>query len=124
MKRRINEAQLRDIVRESVKRVLKENACDKRVQDYLKSRGYEDYKTRMKIIGVIKSDIPNACIEKGKFLPGLCRMYCDGQLNSEEAIYKMDRVLRTIHIGGYADKFDENLNGGSPTRLYKMFRNF
>ena len=113
---------LKSIIRESIYQVLNENARDKRVLDYLKSRGYSDYDERMKIIGGIKHDIPNIRLDSSKFLLGICRMYLDGQLRDEQSIRKVDNALKFIHAGGHTGEFDENLNGKSPDELHEMFR--
>ena len=118
----LNESKIRRIVGESIRKVLNENARDKRVLDYLKSRGYSDYDTRMRIIGGIKHDIPNIRLDSSKFLLGLCRMYLDGQLRDEQSIRKVDNALKFIHVGGHTGEFDENLNGKSPDELHEMFR--
>ena len=113
---------LRSIIRESIYQVLNENARDKRVLDYLKSKGYSDYDERMRIIGGIKHDIPNIRLDSSKFLLGICRMFLDGQLRDEQSIRKVDKALKFIHAGGHTDEFDENLNGKSPDELHEMFR--
>ena len=113
---------LRSIIRESIYQVLNENARDKRVLDYLKSKGYSDYDERMKIIGGIKHDIPNIRLDSSKFLLGICRMFLDGRLRDEQSIRNVDNALKFIHAGGHTDEFDENLNGKSPDELHEMFR--
>ena len=110
------------LISETVRDILNENARDKRVLDYLKSRGYTDYDERMKIIGAIKHDIPNIRLDSSKFLLGICRMFLDGQLRDEQSIRKVDNALKFIHAGGHTDEFDENLNGKSPDELHEMFR--
>ena len=118
----VSESRLKEIISESIKHVLNENARDKRVLDYLKSKGYSDYDERMKIIGAIKCDIPNIRLDSSKFLLGICRMLLDGQLRDEQSIRKVDKALKFIHAGGHTDEFDENLNGKSPNDLHEMFR--
>ena len=113
---------LKSIISESIYQVLNENARDKRVLDYLKSKGYSDYDERMRIIGGIKHDIPNIRLDSSKFLLGICRMFLDGQLRDEQSIRKVDKALKFIHAGGHTDEFDENLNGKSPDELHEMFR--
>ena len=110
------------LISETVRDILTENVRDKRVLDYLKSRGYSDYDERMKIIGGIKHDIPNIRLDSSKFLLGICRMFLDGQLRDEQSIRKVDKALKFIHAGGHTDEFDENLNGKSPNDLHEMFR--
>ena len=63
---------LKSIISESIYQVLNENARDKRVLDFLKSKGYEDYNERMQIIGCLKHDIPNLRLDGNKFLLGAC----------------------------------------------------
>ena len=101
---------------------LNESAKDKRVQKYLKDNGYDNYDERMRIIGNIQHDIPNTRLDKGKFLLGLCRMYCDGELRDDQSIFNIDNALKYIHDGGHTDEFDENLNGKSVGELHNMFR--
>jgi hypothetical protein len=101
---------------------LNESAKDKRVQKYLKDNGYDNYDERMRIIGSIQHDIPNARLDKGKFLLGLCRMYCDGELRNEQCVFNIDNALKYIHDGGHTDEFDENINGKSADELHNMFR--
>ena len=101
--------------------LILENARDRRVESYLKSKGYGDYNERMEIISRIKHDIPNVRLSKGKFLLGICRMFCDGQLGGAQDIFHVDEALGNIDKGNHQDEFDENLNGKSPDDLYKMF---
>ena len=102
--------------------LLTESAQDKRVQKFLKSKGYSDYNERMEIIGRAKHDIPNIRLDKDKFLLGCLRMFFDGQLRDESSYRNVDNALKQIHTDGHADEFDENLNGKSPDDLYGMFR--
>ena len=102
--------------------LLTESAQDKRVQKFLKSKGYSDYNERMEIIGRAKHDIPNIRLDKDKFLLGCLRMFFDGQLRDEPSYRNVDNALKQIHTDGHTDEFDENLNGKSPDDLYGMFR--
>ena len=102
--------------------LLTESAQDKRVQKFLKSKGYSDYNERMDIIGRAKHDIPNIRLDKDKFLLGCLRMFFDGQLRDESSYRNVDNALKQIHTDGHTDEFDENLNGKSPDDLYGMFR--
>ena len=101
---------------------LNESAKDKRVKKYLESRGYSDYNKQMEITGRLQHDIPNIRLDKGKFLLGVCRMYCDGELRNEQIITSVDNALKFIHAGGHTEEFDENLNGKSAGELNDMFR--
>ena len=102
--------------------MLTESAQDKRVQNFLKNKGYSDYNERMEIIGKTKHDIPNIRLDNGKFLLGCLRMFFDGQLRDEAIIRNVDNALKQIHTDGHTEEFDENLNGKNPNDLYNMFR--
>ena len=102
--------------------LLTESAQDKRVQKFLKSKGYSDYNKRMEIIGKTKHDIPNIRLDNDKFLLGCLRMFFDGQLRDEPSYRNVDNALKQIHADGHTDEFDENLNGKTPDDLYNMFR--
>ena len=112
--RRINESMILSL--------LTESAQDKRVQKFLKSKGYSDYNKRMEIIGSAKHDIPNIRLDNDKFLLGCLRMFLDGQLRDEESIRKVDTALKQIHTDGHTNEFSEDLNGKSPDELHNMFR--
>ena len=102
--------------------LLTESAQDKRVQKFLKSKGYSDYNKRMEIIGKTKHNIPNIRLDNDKFLLGCLRMFFDGQLRDEPSYRNVDNALKQIHTDGHTDEFDENLNGKTPDDLYNMFR--
>ena len=125
---RLTESDLVNIVKrclvESTKHttLLTESAQDKRVQNFLKNKGYSDYNERMEIIGKTKHDIPNIRLDNGKFLLGCLRMFFDGQLRDEASIRNVDNALKQIHTDGHTEEFDENLNGKNPNDLYNMFR--
>ena len=112
----------KNILRESIRQVLNENARDKRVLDFLKSKGYEDYNERMKIISTIHHDVPSLKFDKDKFLLGVCRYVTDRQLSDALSIFHINDILNYIHCAGHTDDFDENLNGKSVNELYEMFR--
>ena len=112
----------KNILRESIRQVLNENARDKRVLDFLKSKGYEDYNERMKIISTIHHDVPSLKFDKDKFLLGVCRCVTDRQLSDALSIFHINDILNYIHCAGHTDDFDENLNGKSVNELYEMFR--
>ena len=122
MNKLISESRLKELVSESVKHILSENARDRRVESYLKSKGCEDYNERLQLTGRLKHDIPNLRLDGNKFLLGACRIYFDRQLRDEQSIRNLDNALKFIHAGNHTEEFDENLNGKSPDELHEMFR--
>ena len=106
-----------------IKAFILESRQDKLAQDFLKSKGYNDYNQRMQIIGNLKHDIPNLRLDKGKFVLAALRMYLDDRsFNNEQSVRSLDNALKYIHAGNHTNEYDENLNGLSLQELSNTFR--
>ena len=63
---------------------------------YLYDKRGMDEEQAMKTIGAIKTDIPNVRLAKCKFILGVTRMFCDGQLSDYQSIRLINKYLRYI----------------------------
>ena len=57
----------------------------------------------------------------GKFILGVARMYCDGELNDKATIDKLNATLELVASDEHINEFDRNLNGISCDELIQMF---
>ena len=83
--------------------------------------GRNDENKAMEIIGGIKHDIPNSRLAKCKFMLGVTRMYCDGEVKDAATISDLDATLELVASDKHINKFDRNLNGISCNELIQMF---
>lgn len=75
-----------------------------------KRMGYDEV-TAMKLIGGIKSDIPNSRLGKCKFMLALVRMFCDNELKDYEVIDGVNKSLKYAASAAHINEYDNDLNG-------------
>ena len=75
----------------------------------------------MKTIGAIKTDIPNVRLAKCKFILGVTRMFCDGQLSDYQSIRLINKYLRYIASNAHINEYDQNLNNMSLEEIDERF---
>lgn len=75
----------------------------------------------MKTIGAIKTDIPNVRLAKCKFILGVTRMFCDGQLSDYQSIRLINKYLRYIASNAHINEYDQNLNNMSLEQIDDRF---
>ena len=88
---------------------------------YLYGRMNYDESTAMKVIGGIKSDIPNSRLGKCKFMLGLVRMFCDGELNDYGVIDSINKSLIYAASNAHIGEYDNDLNGLSSSEFINRF---
>ena len=75
----------------------------------------------MNTIGAIKTDIPNVRLAKCKFILGVTRMFCDGQLSDYQSIRLINKYLRYIASNAHINEYDQNLNNMSLEEIDERF---
>ena len=113
----------RKMINECLSRRLYEGAESKNMSSakhYLYDNFEYDEKKAMDFIGDVKSAFPNCRLKQCKFVTAMCRMIKKREFKENMEIFQMNQVLKII-ADEYADKFDRNLNGESPTELIKQF---
>ena len=94
---------------------------DKEALRFLNTKGFNDYNSKMLIIGRLKHDIPNLRLNKAKFVKAALRLYYNNELNEIENIRCFNRILKDICIGGHSDEYDYDLNGLSLDELNSKY---
>ena len=82
--------------------------------------GYDE-QTAMKVIGGIKYNIPNSRLGKCKFMLGVVRMYCNGEINNGDIITKLNQTLEYAASDKYINNFNQDLNGLSSNEFISQF---
>lgn len=88
---------------------------------YLYDKMGYDEKQAMNVIGQIKHDMPNSRLDKCKFMLGLVRMYCNGEINNGNIITKLNQTLEYVASDKYINNFNQDLNGLSCSELISQF---
>ena len=106
------------------KQILNEGVETKNMsaaKHYLYDKMGYDEQTAMKVIGSIKHDIPNSRLGKCKFMLGVVRMYCNGEINNGDIISKLNQTLEYAASEKYIDTFNQDLNGLTCSKLIGQF---
>ena len=106
------------------KQILNEGVETKNMsaaKHYLYDKMGYDEKTAMKVIGSIKHDIPNSRLGKCKFMLGVVRMCCNGEINNGDIISKLNQTLEYAASEKYINNFNQDLNGLSSNELIGQF---
>lgn len=88
---------------------------------YLYDRMNYDEATAMKVIGGIKTDIPNSRLGKCKFMLGLVRMFCNGELKDYNVIDGINKSLKYAASGAHINEYNNDLNGLSSSEFINRF---
>ena len=106
------------------KQIINEGAETKNMKaakHYLYDKmGYNEQQA-MKLIGSIKHDIPNSRLGKCKFMLGVVRMCCNGEINNGDIITKLNQTLEYAASEKYINTFNQDLNGLSSNELIGQF---
>jgi len=84
------------------------------------SKGFNESQA-MRVIGGIKSDIPNSRLGKCKFMLALVRMFCAGEIKDYNVIDGLNKSLKYAASVAHIDEYDNNLNGLSAYDFIKRF---
>lgn len=93
----------------------------KLAKHYLYDKFGYDEATAMKVIGGIKTDIPNSRLGKCKFMLAMVRMFGNGEFNEAEVIMGVNKCLRYAASDAHINEYDNNLNGLSSGEFIKRF---
>ena len=78
---------------------------------YLYDKRGMDEPQAMRTIGAIKTDIPNVRLAKCKFILGVTRLFCNGELSDGSSITSINKYLRYIASDAHVNEYNQNLNG-------------
>lgn len=78
---------------------------------YLYDKRGMDEPQAMRTIGAIKTDIPNVRLAKCKFILGVTRLFCNGELSDGYSITSINKYLRYIASDAHVNEYNQNLNG-------------
>lgn len=123
----INSNILHRIVRESINDLLltesqesKSISAAKKL--VMKRLGYDEQQADRFVRMDLRQDLPTLRTpEGGKFILGVTRMYCDGELRAASVINKLNSTLKYIASDAHINEYDRNLNGMSAKDLIDRF---
>ena len=121
----MTESEIRGIVRECVRNYHGSLLTEDRVGKNMKKarnvvKQYQPNADAMGVITAIRQSIPNSRINQCEYLPGVTRMYMDGEIQNGETISKLNSTLKLLGTG-HANEYDNDLNGMSADELIKRF---
>lgn len=93
----------------------------KAAKHYLYNKFGYDEQQAMKFIGSVKTDIPNSRLAKCKFILGVVRMVCDGQLKDGQTIMSLNKCLKYVASEAHVNEYDNDLNGLSVEEIVNRF---
>ena len=93
----------------------------KAAKHYLYDKLGYDEQQAMKFIGTVKTDIPNSRLAKCKFMLGVVRMACDGQLQDGKTIMSLNKCLKYVASEAHVNEYDNDLNGLSVEEIVNRF---
>ena len=84
--------------------------------------GYDDAKADKFVRITLRNDIPSLRTpEGGKFILGVTRMYCDGELGDANTIGNLNKTIKLVASDAHINEYDRNLNGMSAQDLIDRF---
>ena len=120
-------------VRESVRQLMNEvrlltEGVESRnmgaAKHYLYDKRGVDEQGALKIIGSIKTDIPNSRLAKCKFMLAMVRMLCSGQLSDAQIIMGVNKSLKYAASNAHINEYNQDLNGLSAEQFIDRFTSF
>ena len=126
MRKTINEAFLHRIIKEEVAKLIIESQESKSISQakrlVMDRLGYDEKEADEFIRIKLRGDIQSLrTTNGGKFILGVTRMFCDGQLTDAVTISKLDSTLKLVSSDSYVNEYDRNLNGLSAQELIEQF---
>ena len=111
----MTESEIRDIVRECVRNYHGSLLTEDRMGKNMKKarnvvKQYQPNADAMGVITAIRQSIPNSRINQCEYLPGVTRLYMDGEIQNGETISKLNSTLKLLGTG-HANEYDNDLNG-------------
>lgn len=126
MERKISQI-VEDTIKQYTKAIISEGVESKNMaaaKHYLYDNAGMDEKTALKIIGAIKTDIPNSRLAKCKYMLAIARMFLNKELADQTTIAQVNQMLKYAASKAHVDEYDRNLNGLSAQELINRFKSF
>ena len=123
----VSESRLRSIIRESIDTMLLTesqesksiSAAKKLVMQRL---GYDEQQADKFVRMDLRQDLPTLRTPQGgKFILGVTRMFCDGELSDASTIGNLNTTLKYVASDAHINEYDRNLNGMSAQDLISRF---
>ena len=124
MKKRYMKDNLREEVRSYILDLLLTEGIETKnmrlAKHFLYKHGHNE-ESALKVIGSIKTDIPNSRLCKCKFMLGLVRMFINQEFNNADIILELNNTLRFVCSDAHVNEYDNDLNGISAIELVGRF---
>lgn len=125
----VNEIPIDDYLEESVSgngNLLTESQESKSISAakrlLMQSLGYDEQEADRFVRINLRQDIPSLRTpEGGKFILGVTRMFCDGELNNGNIITKLNKTIKYVSSDAHINEYDRNLNGMTAQDLIDRF---
>ena len=123
----LSENKLHNIIKESIiKNILNESQESKSISAAKKllvqRLGYNEKQADEFIRVKLRNDLPVLRTpEGGKFILGVTRMYCDGELRNSNQINDLNSTLKLVTSDAHINEYDRNLNGMTSNELISRF---
>ena len=127
IKNSISESRLRSIIRESINNlILTESQESKSISAakklVMQRLGYDEQQADEFVRVKLRQDLPSLRTPQGgKFIEGVTRMFCDGELRDASAIGNLNTTLKYVASDAHINEYDRNLNGMSAQDLIDRF---
>lgn len=123
----LSESRLHNIIIESINNfLLAESQESKSISAakklVMQRLGYDEQKADKFVRMDLRQDLPSLRTpEGGKFILGVTRMFCDGQLRDANMIGNLNTTLKYVASDAHINEYDRNLNGMSAQDLIDRF---
>ena len=88
----------------------------------MKRLGFTEERANTFVRNELRHDIPALRTKlASKFVLGVTRMFCDGQITNSNTVLELNTTLKLIVEGGHYNEYDRNLNGLSAQDLIDRF---
>ena len=117
----ISERQFRKLFENKHNFLLKENRESKNMKMARNVvRAINPSADAQEVITAIRNDIPNARMLDCKFLPGVTRMYMNGEIQQASQILKLNKTLELLATA-HGNEYNQDLNGMGCNELIERF---
>lgn len=117
----ISERQFRKLFENKHNFLLKENRESKNMKMARNVvRAINPSADAQEVITAIRNDIPNARMLDCKFLPGVTRMYMNGEIQQASQILKLNKTLELLATA-HGNEYNQDLNGMGCDELIERF---
>ena len=113
---------VKEVLNEVLLKEDKESKNLLKARRYLEMQGYSTPDKRQQVLDNIRTDIPNSRMNDCKFILGVTRLFCTGQLQSQRDIADLNLFLKYINSDAHVNEYDNNLNNLSLSELKSKFK--